>query len=536
MNKTILNLLFILFAAQFSAAQEQPLKIHIFYSNDVQANIFEQKARFLNPEFPPLLGGGASMAGIIAKYRENGEPVLLFDAGDFNNPAHPLSAKSGGSAMAGFMNYLGYNAAVPGLLDLSDRWENVRRVFETVQFPILAANLELIDQNTTLPNLKPWEIFEIDGVRLGVFGIVSQSAEQLDDTDIHQYLRFLPEEQAAENAVAGLKSAGADIIIALAHLGLPYETDEDWLMITQMDSMKITRKSYMNTMNLAHQVAGIDIIFSGQIHRGYDLPWEDPVNHTLCFQNYANGGNLGLVTLLIDRESGQLLNYEFPAVEGSLVLLSNEQFLPEKNTVEFLSALKMKYLGDDEQPLGYTAETLTLSLFGASPMSNLTCDAMLASSGADFAINTFQSIRSTLQIGPVFYTDLIQAFPFGNKMVVHTLIGAELKSLLEGTVSGKNNGVAIGGGRVVIDDTKANGSKIAEFTIGGWALLDSASYKVVVSDYLSEGNFGMDELAGMPENLKEIQKITIRDAVADYLRSNKTLTAKNDNRWVRKKR
>jgi hypothetical protein len=58
----------------------------------------------------------------------------------------------------------------------------------------------------------------------------------------------------------------------------------------------------------------------------------------------------------------------------------------------------------------------------------------------------------------------------------------------------------------------------------------------VVSDYLSEGNFGMDELAAMPENLKEIQKITIRDAVADYLRSNKILSAMNDNRWVRKKR
>jgi len=536
MNKTLFTLLFITCTAMYSAAQVEPLKVHIFYSNDVQANIFEQKARFLNPDFPPLLGGGASMAGIIAGYRENDEPVLLFDAGDFNNPAHPLTAKSNGVAMAGFMNYLGYNAAAPGLLDFSDQWENVRRVFETVQFPILAANLELRANDSNLPMLKAWEIFEIEGIRIGVFGLVSQAAEQLDDTDIHKYIRFLPEEQAAEKAVNELKSAGADIIIALAHLGLPYETDDDWMMITQMDSMRITKKSYMNTMNLAHQVPGIDIIFSGQIHRGYDLPWEDPVNHTLCFQNYANGGNLGLVTLIVDREQKQLLNYEFPALEGSLVLLSREQFPPDTEAEKYLDDIKRHYQIDDEQPLGYTAETLTLSLFGASPMSNLTCDAMLASTAAEFAINTFQSIRSTLQIGPVFYSDLIQAFPFGNKMVVHLLKGADLRAIIEETITGKNNGVAIGGGQVLIDDTRPDGSKVAEFTIGGFALQDSALYRVVVSDYLSEGNFGMDELAGMPESQKEVQSITIRDAVADYFKSKMIISSTNDKRWIRKKR
>jgi len=62
----------ILLLALSAPAQDTPLKLHrltVFFTNDVHGGIIETKAEFLNPEFPPILGGGASAANIILQQR-----------------------------------------------------------------------------------------------------------------------------------------------------------------------------------------------------------------------------------------------------------------------------------------------------------------------------------------------------------------------------------------------------------------------------------------------------------------------------------
>ncbi|NIS38810.1 multifunctional 2',3'-cyclic-nucleotide 2'-phosphodiesterase/5'-nucleotidase/3'-nucleotidase, partial [Candidatus Saccharibacteria bacterium] len=81
--------LFIIFAFTtftFAENKEEMSRLTVLFTNDVHGGIVPQKAEFLNPEFPPMLGGAASAAGIIKGVRDRAEKqgfsVLLIDGGD----------------------------------------------------------------------------------------------------------------------------------------------------------------------------------------------------------------------------------------------------------------------------------------------------------------------------------------------------------------------------------------------------------------------------------------------------------------------
>lgn len=47
----------------------EDLRLDIMWSNDVHGGIDRSEATFMNPEFPPQLGGGASAATLIEHIR-----------------------------------------------------------------------------------------------------------------------------------------------------------------------------------------------------------------------------------------------------------------------------------------------------------------------------------------------------------------------------------------------------------------------------------------------------------------------------------
>ncbi len=519
-------------------AGEKPQKIYIFYTNDIQGKIGKQKARFMNPNYPPVLGGGASAYNIIQQIRQkagkNGDLVLLFDAGDFLSASSDLVRNSKGRAIIEFMNKMGYDAIVPGIDDFSFAGSGLFDLAKTADFPFVAANIKMRSGAAKSEPFLPSVIIEKKGVKIGVLGIISQSAQYIDDQEKIKDFEFLPELEAAKREVKRLKEAGCDLIIALAHLGLPYDAEEFYPVIREQDRQRIIKKSFLNTMELAHYADGIDLIFSGRIHRGYDKPWEDPLTHTLCFQNYAYGGNLGSVVLNLDPESKSFLGYDFLSEEGSLLLLTEDEFLPNPEMAEFIDSLQTAYSAFPDEIIGYTLNTLTRSSQGESPLGNLMSDAMLKASGADFAFNNFNSIRQNLPIGPITKQDLLDAFPFANELVVIEVKGSLLKDLMERSVVGSFMGVAIAGGRVVYDPKRPDGSRIVSFSIKGKPVEKDKIYRVATSSYIAEGNSGMTPLSFLPEKNFHFTGKLIRETVIEYIRKNSPLNIRVDGRWKRK--
>ena len=535
MKKILLSLLPVLLLITASRAGDIK-KVYILYTNDVHGGIVQTEATFLNPNFPPMLGGGASAAGIIKKVREKaareGSAVLLLDAGDMFQGT-PLGTRTGGKAIIEYMNAVGYDAVSAGNHDFDLGKDNLAKLVQQAHFPILSANIIDKKNNKVWQYVKPYVLLEKAGLKIGIFGLTTEATKNMSFADHIAGIDFTDEVPAAQRAVDSLRAKGADIVIGLVHMGLPYDEEEGWRQLKEEIEQKVQKKSYLNAMELAHYVKGIDILMGGHIHRGYNEPWVDPDNHTICFQNYGNGGNLGMAEILVDMETRTIAGYELPSKNSGLLLLTEDEYWPDPEIDKMIKERQAEVEKGFDEVIGVTEFALTRAQ-GESPMNNLICDAMLEASGADFSFTNFGGIRSDLPIGPITPRDLFRVLPFGNSIVVLRIKGATLRGLIERKIRGSRSGMAIGGGKVVYRRDGEDGKKIETFLVQGKPLDDEAWYKVATTDYLAEGNSGLDALAEVPEERIDRTGIILREAVTEYVRNHSPLKIKTDGRWIRK--
>jgi 5'-nucleotidase/UDP-sugar diphosphatase len=530
----LIYLLFSLLILTQSAFADEYQRVYIFYTNDVHGGITEQEADFLNPEFPPILGGGASAAAIITKYRElareNGDIVLVVDSGDMFQGT-PLGTKTEGQAVIEYMNAVGYDAAAAGNHDFDLGKEVFVNITKTARFPILSANLIDKASGNVFDPVKPYTIIEKEGLKFGIFGISTEATENMSFPKNIAGLDFTAEAPAAQRSVDALREEGVDLVIGLVHMGLPYDTEEGYEDLQANDAQDLLKVSYLNAMEMAHYVSGIDVLFGGHIHRGYQEPWEDPVNHTLCFQNYGNGGNLGLAILRIDKESRTIAGYELPGKDSGLMLLSTDEFWPDPELYAEIKAKQAEVEVGYDDVLGVTDLGITRSSIGESPMSNLICDAMVEATQADFSFTNFGGIRADIKPGPITPRDMFKVLPFGNSLVVYQMTGEFLKELVEVRVAGNRRGLAIGGGRVEYDKSRPDGNRITYFEVGGFPVYPKKIYRVATTDYLAEGNSGLEMLLTIDEANIARTGIMLREAVSEYIRNHTPLKIRTDGRW-----
>ncbi len=534
MRHFIIGLLVTVFVV---VCQAENQRIYIFYTNDLHGGITEQEADFLNPDFPPILGGGAAAANIIFQYRkqaeQNGDIVLVFDAGDMFQGT-PLGTKTAGKAIIEYMNDVGYDAACAGNHDFDLGKDVFVNLTELAQFPILSANLIDKTNDQVFAHVKPYTIINRGGLKIGVFGITTEATENMSFPQNIAGLDFTAEAPAAQRAVDALREQNVDLVIALVHMGLPYNTEEGYQALREIQQQNAVKLSYLNAMELAHFVSGIDILFGGHIHRGYREPWEDPSNHTLCFQNYGNGGNLGLTIINMDRETNTIAGYDLPARDSGLLLLTNDEFWPDEKIYADIKAKQMQVEKGYDEVLGISRTALSRSGRGESPMNNLICDAMIDATQADFSFTNFGGIRADLKSGPLTRRDLFKVLPFGNSLVVFQMKGEFLKQLIESKITGNRRGMAIGGGKLEFDPAREDGNKITYFEVGPHALYPEKEYRVVTTDYLAEGNSGMDLLLQINDANIARTGILLRDAVSENIQKNTPLEIELNGRWIRK--
>ena len=79
------------------------------FTNNIHGAIHEVPARFINPEFSPILSGGAGAYTYVNQLRKeakkSGDFVLLTDAGNFFQGTQ-LGTEDGGSRMIRWMNWM----------------------------------------------------------------------------------------------------------------------------------------------------------------------------------------------------------------------------------------------------------------------------------------------------------------------------------------------------------------------------------------------------------------------------------------------
>ncbi|MBN2460300.1 MAG: bifunctional metallophosphatase/5'-nucleotidase [Candidatus Cloacimonetes bacterium] len=530
-------LIFILLIS-FAGGTTSELRLDIMFTNDIHGGIDSYPATFMNPEFPPILGGGGSAATYIKEVRSMTDGIirdnLLIDVGDFFQ-GHPIGTVSKGKAVIKYFNMMEYDLSVVGNHEYDLGEETLIEAYEDANFPILSCNIISRETGELVDYVKPFIIMEKLGIKIGIIGLTTTDTELMSFPDNIKNVDFLPAKECLEKYIAIVKDAGADIIMVVGHMGLPYEPEPAYQARYLGDSDMKERYWGYDAQELAHEVPGIDIFFGGHMHRGFAEPWEDPVTHTLVFQGWAYGSSIGHVTLKIDGESRTLAGYELPAIrEGALITLFEDQFLPDPVIGDTILAMQMEAEKGMDDIIGKALNYISREGNDAQNLiGNLVCEAMLEATGADFAFMNLGGVRGELNRGPISYRDVFNVMPFDNQIVVMEVDGMFLKNIIETRVSGSRHGLRVAGVKITYSRDRDNYDRVTRLIIGSEPWKYDRIYKVVTTDFLLQGNAGLALLTKIPDDQITRYEKSLRDAIADYVRINSPVSASLDDRWVR---
>ena len=302
MNAWILGVL-------LAAGAPNLVQVDLVFTGEIAGLFQVREARWINPDFPPLIGGAASLKTYLdqvrAEAKQDGAAFFLLDAGG-SLGGNLMGEGSNPRLTAGILNLLGYDLKNVGIRDLYRGAAGLKEMARVARFPLLSANLrERQDTTTPPPYLRPYWILEAHGLRIGVFGLITEEAPIFLLNHHLQPFYVARDVATARAMVAELRKQGADFIVALTNLGVSRDT------------------------MLARVVPGIDLIIGSFDGRGMREAYEDPTNHTIVVRTYSGLSDVGRIRLFFDPETRTLVRYEYQ--ETSLFV---DEFPPDPDLLQ----------------------------------------------------------------------------------------------------------------------------------------------------------------------------------------------------------
>lgn len=508
-------------------------------TNDIHGGIDRSKATFINPDFPPQLGGGGSAARLIkhmrgltdGKTRDN----FLLDAGDFFQ-GRPIGTVSKGVAIMRYFNQVGYDALTVGNHEFDILNDDLQIALNMAKFPILSCNIINKETGELVDFVEPYIIRERLGIKFGIIGLTTTDTELMSFPENIAGIDFIDEKQALLKWIPIVREQ-ADIIILLGHMGLPYDPAKMYKARYSDDIYKTSddRRWGWDVQEIAHEVEGIDLIIGGHMHKGIAEPWADPLTHTLCMQGYAYGSNLNVLTLKLDTETKTISGWQtIDKQAGMSVTLFEDEFLPVPEIAESIAKdQKIAEKGMDEV-IGMAKVYLNREGADAqNRMGNLIMDAMNDVVDADFAFMNLGGVRGTIAQGPISYRDVFTVMPFDNQVITFECDGKFLKEIVETRIEGGRHGMLVSGGKVTYTKKRENFDRVTFFEIQGEPWDPNKIYKVATTDFLMGGNAGLALLTKVEQDDITNYNINLRDAIVTYIKKVTPISIEIDDRWIR---
>ncbi|MCY2687739.1 bifunctional metallophosphatase/5'-nucleotidase [Salinimicrobium sp. TH3] len=264
-----------------SFAPERALKhITILHTNDVHSHIepFEPD----HAQYPGM-GGVARRYTLVQQIRQENPHTLLLDAGDIFQGT-PYFNFYGGELEFKLMSKMGYDAATIGNHDFDNGIDGLLAQMPHAEFPFINANYNF--ENTVLDGqIKPYQIFVRDGIRIGVFGLGIE-LEGLVGKKLYKETKYLDPIDITQEIVKQLKEEEkCHLVICLSHLGYEYKSDK------------------ISDVRLAGATKDIDLIIGGHTHTF--LPEPSVVLNSIGKEVLVNqvgwaGVNLGRIDFYLD--------------------------------------------------------------------------------------------------------------------------------------------------------------------------------------------------------------------------------------------
>ena len=432
---------------------------------------------------------------IAKEIKSKGNNVLIIDAGDRLH-GQVATNLTKGETMVDIMNTVGYSAMTLGNHDFNFGVKRIQELSTQMNFPILCANV----RNSNGENLfKQSEIIIMQGLKVGLFGIITPETVNFSDPRITEGLFFDDPVQTARPIVEQLKKENCDIIIAIAHLGDNINTQSNW----RSDALA--------------SIPEIDIIIDGHSHTL--LPNGKNINNSLIVQAGEFEKYIGIVE--VSTSDSKTFTKKSKIIETSANNYSPDPVIVAKiketeSKIEPIVSIVVgntPFLLQGERSIVRTQET---------NLSNLITNSMLYASGAEISFLTGGNIRSSIPAGNITMGDVLVVLPFSNLIVTLDIAGSDLLDILEHGIELSPSEtpifIHIAGIYFEYDPNLPPKNKITNIKMADNTPFDiNKKYTVATTEFLAAGGDGYTMLS-KGTNIKYYRDDA--EAFADYLATN----------------
>lgn len=394
------------------------------------------------------IDGMPQLASCVKQERLSDPGLLLMAAGD-NRTGNPYvdNGNRPGIPIITLMNHVGFDLSTFGNHEFDSGTAALRDYINAAEFDFVCANVFTTD--TQGIDVKPYKIFERNGVRIGVLGLVQVGETGIPDAhpDKCKGLQFASPFETA-TYYKHLR-AHCDVLIILSHLG--FEDD----------------------IKLARMFPEADAIVGGHSHTRVEK--EHLENGVLITQSE---NKLKFVTrLTFDVEDGKV-------VSKKAELLPLEGLPADAATAELVEKTKS---------LPFFKRQLTTVKRRITRRESLGCmmaDAISARAVTDIAIVNMGGVRlDDFPAGPLTVADVYRLDPFGNAIIRATLTGKELIAMIESIPQADHYGAPCVAGmtyKCVKPSAELKPMRITEARLADGTPIDpEARYTVAYNSYIA---------------------------------------------------
>lgn len=432
----------------------------ILHTNDIHGHI--EEAEQAQVRFGQL-------EALLAQRKREHAAVLLLDAGDALHGSVSATL-SRGEAVLNWMTRLGYDAMTLGNHDFNYGYSHLKQLQDAHDIPFLAGNVCWAKSGA--PLFDGLRVFDWPGLRVGIFGLATPETQIKSNPNNTKGLRFADAVAYATDCVHHLRQGGADVIIALSHLGMDAE-------------------SHVQDKQLAELVPGIDVIVGGHSHHQYETGIT--VGRTLIVQAGCHLSAVGEVVLTRE-DNGRVIK---KACLHTAATLADQTSTIKPHRASSMMRENAPFLA---QPLGFAVETLQgerlYARAGETNFGSLMADVMRAETGSEVAIMNGGGLRCSIPRGLITMREVVEAFPFTNHPVLLEVSGKVLWAALEHGVSvypsPGGRFPQVSGLYFEADVTQAPGRRIQSVWVGKRRIQRHRRYRLAVNDFMAAGGDGYD--------------------------------------------
>jgi len=435
-------LLFLVFMLVSSAALAATPSNHTVDIQILNVSDWHGQLDPLVPVGSPAIGGAAALAAYFQAERAANQNTLTLTAGDAFGATPPVSNLFDDVPTIEAMNLMGFQIDTFGNHNFDRGIAHLQELIDLAKFQYVSANLRNREKNLT--GVKDFEIFDVGGVKVAVIGITNPEAPTLVSPG--NFGTIIPTDpvKAANRVARAANFVGADIVIAICHMGVTGFDSNGSPFGPLIDFAQSVNKKNANNPK-------VDVIIGDHT----DVQFSGVINGALVYENRSKGLTYARANLTVDTKKRKVVSQAVtfvtpfsnavtpdPAI-AALVDSYRAQLAPFLNIVLGSSTRFIPRSDACGNAAGRTCESL---------IGNVLTDAIRSLYGVDFAVINSGALRADLTCPqtdlptdfcppytpppyPITHGQVLTVLPFGNVVVTLQVNGAELKTMLENGVS-----------------------------------------------------------------------------------------------------